>query len=59
MSIESIVAELRQNQWTVPQPEGSEVAEAYRAGVLTADPVDLMHIIAVLLHRSREARGEV
>lgn len=54
-TIQSVIRELRESQSTVPQPEGKEVADAYKSGELDSDPVFLLHIIAVLLSKARNA----
>ena len=48
-TIESILAELRENGWRAPQPTGRLIATAHKGDVLSAE--DAFYVLAVVLAR--------
>lgn len=56
LTIEHVIESLRIRQSSVPQPEGCEVANAYRQELIP-DLTEALHIIAVLLTEARRANA--
>ena len=51
-TIEVLLADLKANHWTAPQPEGREVAAAYERGDMNSE--EALYLMAVLLRMVRE-----
>lgn len=52
LTLDHVLASLKLRSWSVPQPEGQEVAQAYKDGKLP-DEATQLHVIAVLLAEAR------
>ncbi len=53
LTLADVLRSLELRHWSVPQPEGREVSEAYESGLLTE--FSMMRIIAMLLSEARMA----
>jgi hypothetical protein len=54
LTLQDVIRELRESNATAPQPEGKEVADAYKSGELDTTTGHLLHIIAILLRKARD-----
>ncbi len=52
LTLKHVLDSLKARHGSVPQPEGKEVVEAYKAGDLGSES-DMLHVIAVLLAEAR------